>query len=102
MIWASNDAVTWIGIRIPEEMLFFTGAGINDSAEALIIDGAVEFTEEEKAFLDNEEKIAAEQGLGYDKPWYKPETYILRYSEIKKILESCNFQEKDTSKIAIG
>ena len=86
-IWASTDAVKWIGIGIPEDMLFFTGAGINDSAEALIIDGAVEFTDEEKAFLDNEEKIASEQGLGYDKPWYKPEKYILRFSEIKKILE---------------
>lgn len=66
---------------------FFTGAGINESAKALIIDGAVEFTDDKKAFLDNEEKTASEQGLGYDKPWYKPEKYILRFSEIKTILE---------------
>lgn len=87
MIWVSTDAVKWVGISIPEDMLFFTGAGINESAKALIIDGAVEFTDDEKAFLDNEEKIASEQGLGYDKPWYKPEKYILRFSEIKTILE---------------
>lgn len=87
MILVSTDAVKWVGISIPKDMLFFTGAGINESAKALIIDGAVEFTDDEKAFLDNEEKIASEQGLGYDKPWYKPEKYILRFSEIKKILE---------------
>ena len=92
MIWASDDAEQWVGIGIPEDMLFFTGAGINDSAEALIIDGAVEFTEEEKAFLDEEEKTAAEQGQGYDKPRYKPEKYILRFSEIKKVLEKRGFE----------
>ena len=77
----------WIGISIPKDMLFFTGAGMNDKAKALIIDGAVNFTDEEKAFLDNEEKTAAEQGLGYDKPRYKPETYMLRFSEVKKLFK---------------
>ncbi len=87
VIWVSVDMVKWIAIKIPEDMLFFTGAGINDSANALIIDGAVDFTDDEKAFLDNEEKIASEQGLGYDKPFYKPEKYILRFSELKKLFE---------------
>ena len=40
---------------------------------------------EEKAYLDNEAIIAAEQGLGYDKPFYKPEKYILKFSELKKL-----------------
>lgn len=87
IVWASEDAVQWIGISIPEDMLFFTGAGMNDKAKALIIDGAVNFTDEEKAFLDNEEKTAAEKGLGYDKPRYKPETYMLRFSEVKKLFK---------------
>lgn len=87
VIWASKDTEKWIGIKIPEGMLYFTGAGINTTAKALIIDGAVEFTEDEKTFLNNEEKIAEEQGLGYDKPLYKSEKYILRFSEVNKLFE---------------
>lgn len=86
MIWVSQDAETWIGITIPDNMMFFTSAGLNSKAEAIIIDGAVEFTRDEQAFLDEEEKIAAELGLAYDKPWYKTEKYILRFSDLKKLL----------------
>lgn len=88
MIWVSDDAIEWVGIKIPDEMVFFTSAGMNNKAQALIIDGAVEFTQEEKDFLENEEKIAAEMGLGYEKPAYKTEKYILRFSELKKLLEN--------------
>ena len=87
VIWVSVDMTKWIAVIMPDDMLFFTGAGINDSARALIIDGAVDFTDDERAFLDGEEKIASEQGLGYDKPFYKPEKYILRFSELKKLFE---------------
>lgn len=87
MIWVSEDAIKWIAIKIPEDMLFFTGAGINKAAKALVIDGAVCFSDEENAFLAEEEKIALEQGQGYDKPFYKPEKYILRFSEISKLFE---------------
>lgn len=87
MIWVSKDTVKWVGVRIPDDMLFFTSAGINNRADALIIDGAVRFTDEEKAFLDGEEEIATDLGLGYDKPWFKTEKYILRFSELNKIFE---------------
>lgn len=72
---------------MPEEVKFMYRAVFNKMAQAIVVDGAVEFTEEEKAYLDNEEKIAAEMGLGYDKPAYKTEKYILRFSEIKKLLD---------------
>ncbi len=87
MIWVSKDSENWIGIQIPEDMMFFTSAGINRSAKALIIDGAVNFTQEEQEYINNEEKTAAELGLGYDKPLYKTEKYILKFSDINKLFE---------------
>lgn len=91
MIWVSNDAMNWKGIKLPEDMLFLTSAGLNRGADrkanAIIIDGAVSFTDEEKAFLDGEEKIAANQGLGYDKPLYKTEKYILHFSDVKELFQ---------------
>ena len=98
-IWASVDAKEWAKITIPEEVLFFTSAGINTQAKALIIDAAIEFTDEEKAFLDEEEIKAKKLKQGYDKPKYKIEKYIVMLSNLRDILcaessvEQCFFAE---------
>ena len=87
ILWVSKDLVHWIGIRMPEEMKFMYRAVFNRMAQAIVVDGAVEFSEEEKAYLDNEEKIAAEMGLGYDKPAYKTEKYIIKFSDLYDMLD---------------
>lgn len=87
IIWVSENLEEWIGIKIPDDMLFFTGVGLEPRANAIIIDGAVEFTQEEKAFLDNEEKIAAKLNKSYDRPRYKPEKYMLSYSQLHELLD---------------
>ncbi len=96
VIWVSDDAKKWIAITPPDDMVFFTNAGLNRGADrkanGIIINGAVNFNAEEKAFLDNEEKIAAELGLDYDKPMYKTEKYILHFSDIKKLLSLYSYE----------
>ncbi len=87
ILWVSEDTKKWIGIKIPENVLFFEISSERSDAQAVIFDCAVEFTEEEKAFLDNEEKIAKELGQGYDKPEYKTEKYIVRFSDIKELFK---------------
>ena len=85
-IWVSVDAKEWTKITIPEEVLFFTSAGINTQAKAIIIDAAIEFTDEEKAFLDAEEIKAEKLKQGYEKPKYKIEKYIVMLSNLRDIL----------------
>ena len=87
-IWVSVDAKEWTKITIPEEVLFFTSAGINTQAKAIIIDAAIEFTDEEKAFLDAEEIKAEKLKQGYDKPKYKIEKYIVMLSNLRDILSA--------------
>ena len=87
-IWASVDAEEWTKITIPKEVLFFTSAGIKKQAKAIIIDAAIEFTDEEKAFIDEEEKKAEKLEQGYDKPKYKIEKYIVMLSTLRDILSA--------------
>lgn len=87
LIWASKNAVEWIGIKIPDEVKFFESAYLIRRGQALIITCAVDFTEEEQEYIDNEEKIAEKLKKGYDKPSYKRENYILRFSEVNKLFE---------------
>lgn len=87
IIWVSKNAVNWIGIKIPDEVKFFESAYLIRRGQALIITCAVDFTEEEQKYIDNEEKIAEELKKGYDKPQYKRENYLLRFSELDKPFE---------------
>lgn len=87
-IWVSTDGEKWAMITLPEEVLFFTSAGINSQAKALIIDAAVEFTNEEKEFIIAEEEKAKQLGQGYDKPEYKIEKYIVLLSHLRDIMYS--------------
>jgi len=82
-IWVSTDGEKWDVITLPEEVLFFTSAGINSQAKAIIIDAAVEFTDEEKEFINAEEEKAKQSGRGYDKPEYKIEKYIVLLSNLR-------------------
>lgn len=87
MLWVSKDLKEWIGIIIPEGVNFHTGVALERRAQAYIIDCAVDFTEEENAYLDNEERTAEELGLEYDRPRRKTEKYILRFSDVNKLFE---------------
>lgn len=87
MVWVSKDLKKWIGIIVPEEVEFYTGVTLESRAQAYVIDCAVDFSEEENAYLDNEEKTAKELGLDYDRPRNKIEKYILRFSNVNKLFE---------------
>ena len=88
LIWASKDAVSWIPIRVPEGAKYFTSAAIDTRAKALFIDCAVEFSDEEKTYLENEKKTADELNLDYIIKPYKTERYMLTFDEVNKLIES--------------
>lgn len=87
MIWVSKDAKNWIGITIPSRMNFYTSIGLQRRGNALIIDGATDFTAEDTAYLDALESGAKEAGAVYTRPRYKIERFVLRFSEINKLFE---------------
>ena len=87
VVWVSNDCKRWIGVRIPDSIMYFVGAGLNLKAEALQIDGAVPFTDEESAYIQSEAETAESLGLGYDVPEYKTETYMLYFDDLLKTLD---------------
>lgn len=86
MIWVSKDLESWIGVKLPDSMMFFVSAGLNSNAKALQIDGAVSFSEEEKEYIQNESEIAASLNQGYDVPEYKIETYMLYFEDVIELL----------------
>ena len=86
MIWASKDQVNWVGISLPDEVHYYKVFSVRKDIQGIIISGAVDFTEEEQQYLDTLEKEAAEQGLGYDRPQYKYEEYIISFDDILKLL----------------
>lgn len=85
VLWVSKNLVNWVGINIPNEMVYFTGISQNTEAKAMMITGWTEFTEEEKLFLDNEEKKALALNKDYDKPIYKHTRYMLLFDDINKL-----------------
>ncbi len=85
MVWASKDLIDWIGITIPEEVHYYKLFTVRRDIGAILLTAAVDFTDEEKAYLDAEEKTAKELGKGYDKPQYKYEKYILHFDDILKL-----------------
>ena len=87
VVWVSNDCKRWIGVRIPDSIMYFVGAGLNLKAEALQIDGAVPFTDEERAYIQSEAETAESLGLGYDVPEYKTETYMLYFDDLLETLD---------------
>lgn len=86
VVWVSKDQVNWIGIGIPEEAHYYKTFSVRGNIQAIILSCAVDFTQEEQEYLDEVEKTAAEQGLGYDRPPYKYEKYIIHFDDILKLL----------------
>ncbi|MBQ7033658.1 MAG: S-layer homology domain-containing protein [Clostridia bacterium] len=86
VVWASKDQVNWVGIRIPEEAHYYKIFSVRSNIQALFLSCAVDFTEEEQQYLDGLEKEAAEKKLGYDRPQYKYEKYIIPFDDILKLL----------------
>ena len=87
MVWVSKDGKIWIGLKEPDGVEFYVGMQINRYAKALMVTCAVEFTEEEKAYLDEEERIAKEKDLAYDKPSYKQEIYMVSFDTLNALFE---------------
>lgn len=86
VVWASKDQVNWVGISIPEEAHYYKTFSVRHKIRSLLLTCAVDFTEEEQQYLDALEKDAAEKGLGYDRPPYKYENYLISFDDILKLL----------------
>ena len=54
----------------------------------MFIDCAVEFSDDEKTYLENEKKTADELNLDYIIKPYKTERYMLTFDEVNKLIES--------------
>ena len=86
IIWASKDQVNWIGITLPEEVYYYKSFTVRSDIQGIRLDCAVDFTEDERQYLDAVEKQAEEAGGGYDRPQYKYENYIIPFDDILKLL----------------
>lgn len=82
-IYVSRDMTNWTQVLLPDNALYATDIYPNADNKSFVVSCEVQLNDEDKQYVAELEKEAAEVGKIYDKPVSKTENYMIPFDSIK-------------------
>lgn len=81
-IYISRDSLNWTYVSLPDNAFFATRLYVNSDGKSYVVSCAVELTEEDEEYVEEQAQKAESQGMLYDRPSYKIENYMIPFEDI--------------------